>query len=1196
MKRGLDQHQLSCEIFTESAPPVVADAFAKYQAKRERKRQKLAHDQATVETPGAGPSNIGDYDREITEEPPRQPTPQPLSPSPEPPPTLSAAGRIVRKKRLTWKLLQSLPEPPPPAPEPPCDDPDSTPPPVESAFTWKGIKTATNSFGLFREYPTTPTHNPDDAITLANLSDSTAPPSVVENALPTVSRMALPVLDGEGSSIGILPQAAVSWLPFSNSTIFGLMNWMWTGSALKSVGEMAKLVLFLRSDDFRKEDLENVDISRETAKFDAYLEGATTADSDAGTTGTSDVPKDGWREVDVDIEVPDGLPHPLGNAIPVFTVPGLHLRSITEVIKSVVSDTAARCFHYTPFKQYWSPPSDDSTTPSQRIYDELYSSDAMIEEHIAVQKLPPEPDCSLERVVAALMFWSDSTHLANFGTASIWPLYLFFGNQSKWLRGKPRTASCHHIAYIPKLPDLFSDFYHDRTGKTPDSDLLTHCRRELMHQVWQLLLDKEFMHAYEHGIVIECPDGILRRFYPRIFTYSADYPENRALLATIRNMGSCPCPRCLIPKTQIPELGTKRDEARRTATHRADSSPQRFTLNVAREWIYHKGNGVKSAAVERMLSVASLVPTVNAFSVLSAFSFNIHKALVVDFMHEFELGTWKALFTHLIRILTAHGESAVQELNRRYRQVPTFGRSTIRRFSDNVSAMKKLAARNFEDLLQCAIPVFEGLLPEPHNGEVLSLLFTFAEWHTLAKLRLHTDATLEFLEEATTQIGRQLRRFESFTCSMFATKELPKEEAARGRRQAQKKARTAPAATAAAVPSVAPSTAPSTASTTEPRTAGPSTANTAAPLAKPPRKKKLFNLFTYKLHALGDYVRTIKWFGTTDSYSTQPVKSEALPYTPPEVHHHISPSRNFPVNVTRFLAETQGDRATKNFLPNLQEHILERLAHPEWSGNGLEFTPEERGKVFIVGNRFYRHKVLRVNYTTYDVRRGQDSMNPRTQADIMVLPRDENASHPFEYARIVGIFHVDVILNTSGANRTPVSIEVLLVRWFHVDAAHRAGFKKKRLHRIQFIPENDAGAFGFLNPDEVIRGAHLIPAFHFGGTDALLQGETIARLEGEVDDWTYFYVNIFVDRDMYMRYAGGGVGHYQVPLAPEDDEPDLPPDVAIDESIVLPEEPGSSDESGSSTGSDDGPEDDLGVEDGEGGFVDEEDEEGYAPL
>jgi len=36
----------------------------------------------------------------------------------------------------------------------------------------------------------------------------------------------------------------------------------------------------------------------------------------------------------------------------------------------------------------------------------------------------------------------------------------------------------------------------------------------------------------------------------------------------------------------------------------------------------------------------------------------------------------------------------------RFRDVPTFGRGTIRRFADNVSDMKKLAAQDFEDILQ----------------------------------------------------------------------------------------------------------------------------------------------------------------------------------------------------------------------------------------------------------------------------------------------------------------------------------------------------------------------------------------------------------------------------------------------------------------------------------------------------------------
>ena len=74
--------------------------------------------------------------------------------------------------------------------------------------------------------------------------------------------------------------------------------------------------------------------------------------------------------------------------------------------------------------------------------------------------------------------------------------------------------------------------------------------------------------------------------------------------------------------------------------------------------------------------------------------------LVVDFMHEFELGAWKALFKHLIRILFAQGGSAISAFNERFRAVPTFGRSTIRTFTQNASDTKKLAARNYEDLLQ----------------------------------------------------------------------------------------------------------------------------------------------------------------------------------------------------------------------------------------------------------------------------------------------------------------------------------------------------------------------------------------------------------------------------------------------------------------------------------------------------------------
>ncbi|KAG2078840.1 hypothetical protein BDR04DRAFT_997158 [Suillus decipiens] len=60
--------------------------------------------------------------------------------------------------------------------------------------------------------------------------------------------------------------------------------------------------------------------------------------------------------------------------------------------------------------------------------------------------------------------------------------------------------------------------------------------------------------------------------------------------------------------------------------------------------------------------------------------------------------------------------------------------------------MKKLAACNFEDLLQCVIPVFDGLLPKEHDVIFLNMLFDLAMWHGYAKLCMHMDDTLNFFD------------------------------------------------------------------------------------------------------------------------------------------------------------------------------------------------------------------------------------------------------------------------------------------------------------------------------------------------------------------------------------------------------------------------------------------------------------------
>ncbi|TFK50717.1 hypothetical protein OE88DRAFT_1630361 [Heliocybe sulcata] len=1035
---------------------------------------------------------------------------------------VSPAGRGRRKKRPTWKILEQLLQPCAPVEIDQLDPPppDALPSPQASVL-WKTVRTVANVFGLSREYRTVPSSNPEETVSLEDLSNI---PGDRTSSPPSTS----PPAESEVSA-GAPPQFA----PFSNMSVWRLMSWMWGGSHTKSVAELDRLVHdVILAPDFSKEDFQQFDAKRETAKLDESLQ----------PSAGSSTYRDGWHETAVEIAVPDGKAHRTPDSpVPMFAVPGLHFRSIIEVIKAAWQDARSRRFHFVPFKEYWQHTS--SRDLPQRVYHELYASDAFTKAHEELQEQLPEPDCNLERVICALMFWSDSTHLASFGNASLWPIYMFFGNQSKYDRAKPSSSACHHIAYIPKLPDSFFDYFLGLTGQGPSADMITHCRREIMHAVWRILLDDDFMHAYEHGMVITCSDGVMRRVFPRIFTYSADYPE-KVLLANIRNLGDCPCPRCKIQKARIPEMGTKRDMARRTRDARVDSGPLRYDIARARELIYEDGRGVKSAAVEGLLRRESLVPTSNAFSEkLAPFGFNVFSMFVVDLLHEFELGVWKVVFTHLIRILHSCGGESIQSLNQRFRCVPTFGRSTIRRFSNNASAMKKLAARDFEDLLQCSIPVFEGLLPEPHNKNVGNLLFALAEWHASAKLRLHTESTLQQLESSTSYLGTQLHHFVNNTCPCFDTKELPREEAARARRKQR-----------AAHSSVA-----------------------ATPAAPGGHKRKTLNLSTCKCHALGDYANQIRAFGTSDGISTQPgefehrrVKRfyartnknqatmqiarlqrreqaltahmlptprsrkgrlassqlvpdgrEALPYMLPEHHHHISHSRNFPLYLPQFIRETEGDPVVYDFLPKLKNHLLERLKHPDLSVTGESFSLDKVSTLLIQSNRVFRHQTMRVNYTTYDVRREQDSMNPSNHADIMLLApgAEEGVTgglHPFEYARILGIFHADVILNVPGTLPKVTTVEFLFVRWFDLDHRGMGGFAKQRLHRLKWRPDVEGRAFSFVDPDEVIRGAHLIPAFALGEPENVMTGSE------------YYYVNMFVDRDMYMRYKGGGVGHVKI--------------------------------------------------------------------
>ncbi|KIK33529.1 hypothetical protein CY34DRAFT_99446 [Suillus luteus UH-Slu-Lm8-n1] len=380
-------------------------------------------------------------------------------------------------------------------------------------------------------------------------------------------------------------------------------------------------------------------------------------DASEARLGDNDIyRRDRWKEAAAEILIPTREKDPNGNG-QVFTVPGFQYRPLTAVIHAAFSEAASKWFHFTPFKRFWK---SSVTGQEQRLHDELYTSDAWIQAHDDLQKQRRNDGCKLEKVIAGLMFWSDSTHLAQFGNAAAWPVYLYFGNQSKYIRACPTSGACHPVAFIPTLPETIKRFIATITSakRKSYSDILAHCKRELFHAIWRILLDDEFLDAYKNGIVIKCHDGVQRR----VFTYSADYPE-KVLIATIRDKGICPCPRCLLPKSHFGGIGLRADMSGRLAR---TCQFLKDTVIAARNAIYKGGAPIKGAAVERLLKEFSLVPTLNTFADrLGPLGLNCFPMLVVDLLHEFELGVFKSVFRHLIRLLYAINSECIAILNER---------------------------------------------------------------------------------------------------------------------------------------------------------------------------------------------------------------------------------------------------------------------------------------------------------------------------------------------------------------------------------------------------------------------------------------------------------------------------------------------------------------------------------------------------
>jgi len=307
--------------------------------------------------------------------------------------------------------------------------PPSPPPPHQP------LRSVFDRFGLSRLYPIKPSSipNPDQVIFDEGTTPALAPaPSPKRRRLKDILK------------------------PYPNLSSFLFDHQFWTSSGSKSRKDRNALRDVIVRKDFVTADLKGVN-------FEAI-------EKDLRQTGGT-----GWRETPLTIRVPKGIKltkavkraaatertqlHngepstiPLKQPVPgaPITIHDFQHRRFCDIIRETFSsDPAAHSFHYHPYELKWTPPGSDY---EERVYGELYTSQAWLEEDARIQSLtldPTETNQEAPRAIVAIMLASDATGLGQFASSKAWPVYAFFGNQSKYDRAKPTQHAAHHLAYLP---------------------------------------------------------------------------------------------------------------------------------------------------------------------------------------------------------------------------------------------------------------------------------------------------------------------------------------------------------------------------------------------------------------------------------------------------------------------------------------------------------------------------------------------------------------------------------------------------------------------------------------------------------------------------------------------------------------------------------------------------------------------------
>ncbi|KZV63194.1 hypothetical protein PENSPDRAFT_590307 [Peniophora sp. CONT] len=296
--------------------------------------------------------------------------------------------------------------------------------------------------------------------------------------------------------------------------------------------------------------------------------------------------------------------------------------------------------------------------------------------------------------VVPIILASDKTQLSTFsGDKQAWPVYLTIGNISSEIRMQPSKHAMVLLGYIPvtKLNRIF----YEKDRKVEGHRLFHFAMKQLLAPL---------VEAGSKGVEMTCADGFVRRVFPILFAYLADFPEQCLITCTKNN-------RCTVCKVDRSERGrllysTYRDPAE-TLAHLAAGDDEDLNDIPSPFW--------------------ADLPFANIFSCITP-----------DILHQLHKGVFK---DHLVYWTTLGREADIDD---RFSRVPPY--PGLRVFARGISKISQWTGNEYRQMEKVFLCLLCGVYDE--DPRFISAARAVLDFIYLAHFPVQTTSTLALLQDA----------------------------------------------------------------------------------------------------------------------------------------------------------------------------------------------------------------------------------------------------------------------------------------------------------------------------------------------------------------------------------------------------------------------------------------------------------------